>query len=301
MSKPAKNKPNRPRRDGDKRTWFVVFSLGVVAGCATGVQVLDAKKEPTSLTSGLANTTRANVGNAFGFSVPQRNTVNLDQLLAENGGCPGGMVNIEGKYCIDRHEASVVERMDDGSERPFSPYQSVKGHSVRAVTGAGVVPQGYISGGEAKIACAASGKRLCKMHEWKQACMGPEKNRWGYGDTHVSKRCNDHGRSPMGVLHGFLEARSGKWTPNFMNSPLLNQIEGTVAKTGDHDGCTNEYGVYDMVGNLHEWIDDPNGTFAGGYFQDTTKNNEGCYYKTEAHEFWYHDYSTGFRCCADPM
>ena len=29
-------------------------------------------------------------------------------------------------------------------------------------------------------------------------------------------------------------------------------------------------------------------------------NGDGCTYRTAAHEFTYHDYSTGFRCCADP-
>ena len=42
------------------------------------------------------------------------------------------------------------------------------------------------------------------------------------------------------------------------------------------------------------------GTFRGGYYMDTTKNGEGCSYRTTAHDFAYHDYSTGFRCCMDP-
>jgi hypothetical protein len=28
-------------------------------------------------------------------------------------------------------------------------------------------------------------------------------------------------------------------------------------------------------------------------------NGDGCSYKTVAHDADYHDYSTGFRCCAD--
>ena len=60
------------------------------------------------------------------------------------------------------------------------------------------------------------------------------------------------------------------------------------------------YGVYDMVGNLHEWTNDPEGTFLGGYYLDIHQNGDGCDYRTGAHAVWYHDYSTGFRCCADP-
>jgi sulfatase modifying factor 1 len=79
----------------------------------------------------------------------------------------------------------------------------------------------------------------------------------------------------------------------------LNQLAGTLAKTGDHPGCTNDYGLYDMVGNLHEWVDDPAGTFQGGYYLDTHLNADGCYYRTTAHYVKHADYSTGFRCCAD--
>ena len=51
-----------------------------------------------------------------------------------------------------------------------------------------------------------------------------------------------------------------------------------------------------MVGNIHEWVDDPSGAFQGGYYLDVEQNGEGCGYKTDAHRTWYHDYSTGFRC-----
>ncbi len=56
-----------------------------------------------------------------------------------------------------------------------------------------------------------------------------------------------------------------------------------------------------MVGNLHEWIADSGGTFYGGYYQDVASlgHGAGCDYATVAHSASYHDYSTGFRCCAD--
>ena len=82
-----------------------------------------------------------------------------------------------------------------------------------------------------------------------------------------------------------------------MNDPRLNQIDNTVEPTGAAAACTNEYGVHDMVGNVHEWADD--GAFHGGYYLDTEQNGEGCDYKTSAHASWYYDYSTGFRCCSD--
>ena len=84
-----------------------------------------------------------------------------------------------------------------------------------------------------------------------------------------------------------------------MNDPRLNQVPGSLARTGSHKKCRNALGVYDMVGNLHEWTADPEGTFRGGFYLDNTTHGLGCRYLTTGHSASYHDYSTGFRCCAD--
>jgi sulfatase modifying factor 1 len=223
-----------------------------------------------------------------------------DRPLADNGLCPPDMASIDDLYCVDRYEASLLEILPNGDEIAFSPYVPVDGHAVRAVSEPGVFPQAYISEIQAEEACGLSGKRLCKPKEWKQACMGPRHEVWGYGTSHEAGRCNDHGKSPVILMFGGDEmSQHSGWDSGRMNHPGLNQIPGTLAKAGSHDGCTNDYGVYDMVGNLHEWVADPKGTFQGGYYQDTTINGDGCGYATYAHAAAYHDYSTGFRCCAD--
>jgi len=89
------------------------------------------------------------------------------------------------------------------------------------------------------------------------------------------------------------------WHPSWMNDSRLHEMAHTISATGAFPRCTNDYGVFDMVGNLHEWVDDPDGTFFGGFFMDTFQNGQGCEYRTIAHPFDYHDYSTGFRCCSD--
>jgi len=216
----------------------------------------------------------------------------------ESGGCPAGMASVNGRFCVDRYEGSIVEVTATGETRPHPYYLGVEGLQTRALSVPGVKPQGHISARQASDACKASGKRLCKPQEWRTACMGPDKSTWGYGAQKEDHRCNDHGRSPIGVV--FPHAGSPNWGWNQLNDEKLNQVEGTLAETGAHPGCTNGYGVFDMVGNLHEWVDDPAGTFQGGYYQDTHINGDGCGYRTTAHNFVYHDYSTGFRCCADP-
>jgi len=214
-------------------------------------------------------------------------------------GCPQGMAPIGGRFCIDRYEAALVEILPNGEERPFDSFSTVDGHVVRAVSERSVFPHGYISEVQAKEACGRSGKRLCRSSEWRQACMGPRHTTFGYGNTRVPGRCNDHGVSPMISVMRLRVDHPSEWTHDRMNDPRLNQAPSTLARTGEHSSCTNGYGVYDMVGNLHEWVDDPDGTFQGGYYLDTHLNGDGCTYTTTAHGPQYHDYSTGFRCCAD--
>jgi formylglycine-generating enzyme len=67
------------------------------------------------------------------------------------------MALVDGRFCIDRWEASLVE-IESGGERPFSPYDTPQAQAVRAVSHGDVVPQGYVSRYQASRACAASGQ-----------------------------------------------------------------------------------------------------------------------------------------------
>ncbi len=202
-------------------------------------------------------------------------------------------------YCIDRYEDSLVELLDRRRTRPWSPYEApVPGETYRAVSRAGVVPQGYISQVQARAACVAGGKRLCTEAEWSRACKGPTPTPWPYGPTYVQGRCNDGRTNPVPLLYG----PGDVWHDTQMNDPRLNRLPGGIARSGQFRRCTNRYGVHDMVGNLHEWVEGVHagrGVFRGGYYVDVHINGEGCDYATRAHYPGYHDYSTGFRCCAD--
>ncbi|MEA2749088.1 MAG: hypothetical protein QOI41_3231 [Myxococcales bacterium] len=283
------------------------FFVLVAAGCAS-VVALTACSAPVgeaALAHAQPNVTNSLAGSTTFASSEDTQKARLAETPKEafsdvlSGRCPRSMVDIEGRFCIDRYEASLLDVLSNGEERPHSPFGAVADLSrVRAVSAPNVFPQGYISAVEAQRACGASGKRLCRVAEWSKACRGPEPKSFGYGDRREPGRCNDKGKNPVLSLYG---SQRGHWGWNTMNQPDLNQVDGTLAKTGEHTGCTNGYGVYDMVGNLHEWVADPNGTFYGGYYSDVSSvgHGEGCGYLTTAHEARYHDYSTGFRCCAD--
>lgn len=226
--------------------------------------------------------------------------------------CSADMVEVTGAraaFCIDRYEASLVHGSPRGVLGPWPPNRPVDGSEdqIVAVSRRGLKPQGYISGAQAATACEHAGKRLCTAEEWVTACRGPKNTRYPYGNTRQAGVCNDRLDRPTGhpVQRLFREtqppgANAAKmWTPAFMNDPRLDELPDTVAVSGAFPRCSNAYGVVDMVGNLHEWIADPEGTFLGGYFMDTLQNGHGCEYRTRAHGFTYHDYSTGFRCCSD--
>ena len=199
--------------------------------------------------------------------------------------CLPGMAHID-DFCIDRWEAhlqdwSAYEVPDDGV----------------AATAEGVVPQGHISGDVAEAACVVAGKRLCTSEEWLRACHGPTGTTYPYGDVYDPATCNE-GRAthPMVELFG----ADVDWSPEQVNDPRLNQLANSLDPTGTNPACVSAEGVYDLHGNLHEWVADADGEFRGGFYVDAVINGEGCSYRTTAHARSYHDYSTGFRCCGDP-
>jgi hypothetical protein len=224
------------------------------------------------------------------------------------GPCPSGMVYIAADagvapYCMDTWEAYVVELDDAGVEHAHSPYDVVDGLTVRAKTAPHVVPQGYISQVEATAACNLAGKRLCSEDEFHLGCQGPDSsNYYPYGgETDIPGYCNEGKGSYVEMLFG---SDPSTWTYDDFNDPRLNEIDGGLAPTQSYPHCRSPFGLYDCMGNLHEWGSDPadsegHGRFRGGFYGDAEENGPGCLYVTSAHELAYHDYSTGFRCCAD--
>jgi len=240
---------------------------------------------------------------------------------APHARCPSEMA-LAGSACVDRWEAHLAKRNDDGSLTPFAPYARPSGGTFVAASSAGIRPQAYISRTEAANACENAGKRLCTVTEWYRACRGPEDTLYPYGATYVPKRCNVGKPHLLSILHGS-DPRAWSYDGAF-NDPELDKRPGFLAETGEYSGCVTSDGIYDLVGNLHEWVSDRvepsiatklpltpgikmrvqrnagKGVFMGGFFSTTNQHGDGCAFVTMAHEPAYHDYSTGFRCCKNP-
>jgi formylglycine-generating enzyme required for sulfatase activity len=224
------------------------------------------------------------------------------------------------RFCIDRWEAVLFAPGEDGGAA-ILPHNARPPEGVRweARSIPGVLPQAYISRVEAAAACQASGKRLCSMREWRRACEGHKHTRFPYGEHRVAGRCNHEKPHLLSMRFG-PDAR--RWKYENFNDPTLDTEPGFLARTGENEGCVSSDGVFDLVGNLHEWVSDMvdddlvarmdaeeverrtqpwkegNGVFMGGFFSTADQHGAGCTFTTIAHEPRYHDYSVGFRCCA---
>jgi sulfatase modifying factor 1 len=212
--------------------------------------------------------------------------------------CPEGMVLVNDRLCIDAFEASLEEIDPSGAVLgPHSPYEQVGKKRVRAVSKRGVVPQAYIDQTDAKAACLNAGKRLCTNEEWLGACKGTPATRYPYGERRRAGYCNDQGTEALPFV---FPGKNDEWfRTDRMNDPRLDKVPGSLAKTGSFPLCRGDQEIFDMVGNLHEWTADDGGTMRGGFYLDTHALGDGCDYVAIGHDTLYHDYSTGFRCCAD--
>ena len=172
-----------------------------------------------------------------------------------------------GSTFIDRFEATIDK---DG----------------KAVSLAGVQPA-QASWYQAKDACEAAGKRLCSEEEWASACTGQpavdnNKNGW-FNDDDIEGT-----RYPYGLFHAGGTCHDGQKT-----------LDGDPIKTGSMHKCVTGAGVYDLVGNVGEWIegDEKRASIVGGNFgsgEGAACNQRGTMFGPGIR-----NNTTGFRCCAD--
>jgi formylglycine-generating enzyme len=247
-------------------------------------------------------------------------------------GCPPEMARVR-SYCIDRWEVSMIDRRTGRSLSPYYPPQRrllekvaaiwQREHAMAGPSGArnlplpppswqlstdvepvavsrpGVVPQAYLSYFLASEACANAGKRLCTEAEWQRACRGANNSQFPYGSAYVPARCNVFRLyHPAYVLHG--NASFGHTDPR-LNLVVERASDPLLRLTGQTPSCASRWGddaIYDMVGNLDEWIDaGPDSVFVGGFYARSTK--QGCDSRISSHAPSYYDYSLGTRCCRD--
>lgn len=127
--------------------------------------------------------------------------------------------------------------------------------------------------------CGGKGKRLCEPDEWEAGCQGPDGHRFPYGDRPVRGACN------IGVMMG---------------------EDAHPERIGSRPYCVSGYGLYDMIGNVSEYIgsgwgsEDTTVDIRGASFRDQRLDGFDCSTGGPKHPVLKGDY-VGFRCCADPQ
>lgn len=246
--------------------------------------------------------------------------------------CPAEMVALPG-YCIDRWEIALVDRATQQELSPYYPpslplltrvfavwelerehfgseaarrmplpdlpaVQRGGGFTPQAVSRPGVVPQGYLTHYLARAACENAGKRLCTEAEWVHACRGSRRQAHPYGPDYRARRCNIHRAiHPAFALHA--NSSAGHTDPR-LNLLVEADRDPLLRLTGASSSCRSVWGddaIFDMVGNLDEWIADEGGVFVGGFYARAT--TKGCEARVGSHAPSYYDYSLGTRCCRD--
>jgi protein-disulfide isomerase/uncharacterized membrane protein/thiol-disulfide isomerase/thioredoxin len=165
-------------------------------------------------------------------------------------------------------------------------FESSMDKTGKAVSVPNVMPA-FASWFDADRACKAAGKRMCTEEEWVSACIG--------------EAANDHNKNGK-FVDGPVVGRLYPYGPFYVKGTCRDtedKLVGKPTRTGSLAGCRTPEGVYDLSGNVYEWI----GTTAeeaammGGDFR--TKTSGTCRRRAATYGAGYKNETIGFRCCAE--
>ncbi len=219
--------------------------------------------------------------------------------------CPSDMRLVAGTHHDEVQRYCVAPQVDSKDTHCFAYFEGVTAFEgpktdvrvcmdqFEAPNKRGAKPFVMKSYKSANAYCKARNKRMCSEQEWETACEGPEVLPLAYGWAVDKKICNS----------------DKKWMPvdwdkfgaegDAADAEARRLWQGTPS--GRFPGCVSPFGIYDMMGNVEEWVTSRKhrrfpGSLMGGFW---AKPWTGCRGTNDAHEPGFVFYETGFRCCAD--
>jgi hypothetical protein len=222
------------------------------------------------------------------------------------GACPTGMVEIEGDYC-PAAEQICVKYIDEKRDRCESFRTKVRCYGKPRAhhfcmdryeypNEEGTKPVVAVTWEEAKASCTQQGKRLCTAEEWTTACEGPERLPHPYGFERDATACNLDRPYIMPDDQAYKNPKT-----RAAEVSRLSQSE----PSGARPRCVSPYGVYDMTGNVDEWVLNENGSITGPEYESGLKGGywapvrNRCRPMTTDHNRWHSGYQIGYRCCSN--
>jgi formylglycine-generating enzyme required for sulfatase activity len=252
-------------------------------------------------------------------------------LPGKTEGCPEGMVLVEGEYCPSveqkclehskeydkdlakqnaKKEAGEASEESTVSERCLRYESPSKCLSKKRVhlrfcmdryewpNEKGTLPAFLVSWTDAKKQCEAKGKRLCGENEYNFACEGEEMLPYTYGYERDATKCNID--KPYRKRTKTLK----KYERCMKNPTCKAEIEKLDQRVpaGSLAGCVSPFGIYDLNGNINEWVVRPKQEYPnrsglkGGWWGPVRGR---CRPTVGFHKEDDYGYEEGFRCCAE--
>ncbi len=164
----------------------------------------------------------------------------------------------------------------------------------------GELPLNLVDWNEAKSACASVEKRLCTEAEFNFACEGEEMLPYSYGYERAPELC--HLDKPYRK-----RVRTLKRQANCLADPVCKaELERLDQRepSGSRPDCHSPFGVFDINGNVNEWVELPGMTspnrsgLKGGWWGPVRSR---CRPTVTFHKEADYGYEVGFRCCKDSL
>lgn len=193
--------------------------------------------------------------------------------------CPTDMVWVGGKYCPKRRDGEDRDSGCVSGERTIAVCMDPHEYPSQA----GVWPAVMLDYETAAGACKAERKRLCTETEWSFACASMrDVEGCNTGRTELTIRTQELARAER--ISGEIAARDGR-------------------RPSSENACVNAFRVFDLLGNVQEWVISEHrtphvGALKGGRYN---QSSIGCDRSIYVSDPWTRYPHTGLRCCADPL